>query len=134
MTEQPIEARGKNPIQSALFWAPRILGGLFAVFISLFALDIFGMGYSVWKTALALGIHLIPTAVLLAALTLSWRWEWLGGILFPGLGILYLVTTRGLHWSAYAVISGPLFLAGILFLVSWQYQRVLQRNASTGSS
>jgi len=111
-----------KPIRQAIFWAPRILGILFAIFISIFALDVFGEGYSFWETALALVMHLIPTAVLVVILILSWRWEWIGGILFPALGILYLVFAGGQHWSAYVAIAGPLFLEGILFLLSWRYR------------
>jgi hypothetical protein len=31
-----------------LFWTPRLLSILFAIFISLFALDVFGEGYGFW--------------------------------------------------------------------------------------
>ena len=118
----------KQPLKQVLFWAPRILGILFAISISLFALDVFGEGYSFGETVLALGMHLIPTAILLVVLILAWRWEWIGGILFPGLGILYLVTAGGLfNWSA-LVISGPLFLVGILFLINWQYTKAHRMN------
>jgi len=55
-----------------------ILGFLFAVFVSLFALDVFDVGYSFWETVFALGMHLIPTGILLVALILSWRWSGLG--------------------------------------------------------
>ena len=119
----------KKPLKQALFWAPRILGILFAIFISVFALDVFGQGYGLAETVLALGMHLIPTGILLVVLMLAWRWEWMGGILFPGLGLLYLVTAWGqFDWSAYLVISGPLFLEGILFLISWRYTRAHQIN------
>ncbi len=111
----------KTPLQQVLFWAPRILGLLFAAFISLFALDVFGEHRGFWQTLLALGIHLIPTALLLAVIAVSWRWEWVGAIVFPGLALFYLVSAWGrLHWSAYAAISGPMFLLGALFLVSWR--------------
>ncbi len=117
----------KKPLKQALFWAPRILGILFAIFISIFALDVFGRGFSIAETVLALGMHLIPTGILLVVLILAWRWEWMGGILFPGLGILYLVTAGGRpHWSVYLIIIGPLFLEGILFLIDWRYRKALR--------
>ncbi len=129
-TEQPIAANTDKRMQRALRWAPRVLGILFAIFISLFALDVFGEGYSFWETTLALLMHLIPTGILLVILALSWRWEWVGGILFPALGILYLVVFWGwFHWPAYAAISGPLFLEGALFLINWRYSMVHRHNA-----
>ena len=121
----------KRPVKRLLFWAPRILCILFAVFVSLFALDVFGEGYGFWGTILALLIHLIPTGVILIVLAISWRWEWVGGILFIALGVLYMVMFRGrAHWSAYLVISGPLFLVGVLFLINWLYRAELRTQRS----
>jgi hypothetical protein len=108
----------KRPVKKILFWSPRILGILIAVFVSLFALDVFGEGYSTVETIVALAMHLIPTFVILIVLGIAWRWEWIGGFLFVALGVLYIT----LFWEpsnlpAYLVISGPLFLTGILFLL-----------------
>ena len=103
-----------------LTWTPRILCLLFAVFLSLFALDVFGQGFGFWETVLALLMHLIPTGIVLVVLAVSWRWERIGAILFMALGIWYLLTAWGrFHWSAYVVIAGPLLLVGVLFLASW---------------
>ena len=54
----------------------------------------------------------------------AYRLARIGGVLFLVLGALYIVMfwDRG-HWSAYLLISGPLFLIGTLFLVSWHYRR-----------
>jgi hypothetical protein len=107
-----------------LFWAPRILCLLFIGLISLFALDVFEEHRSFWDTTIALLIHLIPTGILLVILAVSWRWELVGGLLFPALGAFYLIAFWGrFHWSAYAIISGSLFLLGALFLLSWNSRR-----------
>jgi hypothetical protein len=108
-----------------LFWTPRLLSILFAIFISLFALDVFGEGYTFWATILALLMHLIPTGIVLLALALAWRRERIGGLLFIGLGLLYLVRFQGQHWSAYLALSGPLFLIGVFFLLNWLYRAEL---------
>jgi MFS family permease len=110
----------KKPVKRLLFWAPRILCIAFALFLNLFALDVFGESQGFWKTALALLMHLIPTGLILLVLAVSWRWEWVGAILFPALGGLYLFMFWGrFPWSVYLLISGPLFLAGVLFLLGW---------------
>ncbi len=107
-----------------LFWTPRILAIAFAVFISLFALDVFDGDYGFLPTILALLIHLIPTAIIIIILIISWRWEWLGAILFTSLGLLYLLMAWArFHWSAYLVISGPLFVLGFLFFLNWIYRK-----------
>jgi hypothetical protein len=114
----------KTKMTPIIYWAPRILGILFAVFVSIFALDVFAEGYGFWETVVALVMHLVPTAITVVVLLIAWRWERVGGVLFLLLGALYIVMfwDRG-HWSAYLLISGPLFLIGTLFLVGWHYQR-----------
>ena len=108
------------PWKPILFWTPRVLTICFALFLSLFALDVFGEGLGFWKTLLALLIHLIPTWIVLAILAASWRWGWVGTVLYAALGVTYLVMAWGrFHWSAYVLISGPLFLLAGLFLVDW---------------
>lgn len=120
----------KGPVRQFLFWAPRILCILFAVFVSLLALDVFGEGYGFWETVVALLMHLIPTAIVIVVLLLAWRWEWIGGILFIALGILYIVIFwEAGEWIAYLIISGPLFLVGALFLLNWRLKVEPRANA-----
>jgi hypothetical protein len=93
------------------------------MFLSLFALDVFSEGYGFWEAILALLIHLIPVYIVVIALGIAWRWEWVGAILFIALALFYLVWSWGrFHWSAYLVISGPLVLLSILFLFNWIYR------------
>lgn len=109
----------------ALFWTPRLLSITYIVFLSLFALDVFGEGYGFWRTGLALIIHLIPALVLLVVLILAWRWEWVGAALYAGAGAFYVITVLRLRISPTAkfswilTIAGPAFLLAIMFLVNW---------------
>jgi hypothetical protein len=48
-------------MRQLLFWSPRVLTPIFAVFLSLFALDVFEEGYGFWDTVVALFMHLIPS-------------------------------------------------------------------------
>jgi hypothetical protein len=105
-----------------LRWAPQALGIAYALFLSIFALGVFSEGYGFWNTLQALAIHLIPTAVILAVLALAWRWEWIGALLFAAVGGVNLVTAlRHPEWVLdwILMISGPLFLIAVLFLISW---------------
>ena len=63
--------------------------------------------------------HLIPALVLLALVVASCRGEWIGGVAFIGLAVVYAVTmSRGrVDWMP--VISGPLAVVGVLFVGSW---------------
>ena len=114
-------------IKRVLFWMPRILCILFAMFLSLFALDVFSESHGFWETILALLIHLVPVYIVVIVLVIAWRWEWVGAILFNALAVFYVVWAWGrFHWSAYLVISGPLVLVGVLFLFNWIYRAQLR--------
>ncbi|MDD3642280.1 MAG: hypothetical protein PHQ19_02305 [Candidatus Krumholzibacteria bacterium] len=99
-----------------LRWCPRVLGICVAVFIGLFALDSVGDGIVPFL------IHLIPAFALLAVALVSYRWEWIGGIVFTGLGIVYAVGARR-HLDWVLIISGPLILTGLLFFLSRRARR-----------
>jgi len=106
--------------QRLLYWTPRILTIAFAIFISLFALDVFRAGKGFWEVTLALLIHLLPTAVILGVLSLAWQREWLGAISYVAMAILYIVRTWGrFNLGTYLIIAGPLLLIGILFTLNW---------------
>jgi len=111
-------------VSNRVEWPARILTILFAGFISIFALDVFSEGLDFWNTIPALLLHLTPAFIILFILWLSWNRSWPGAIFFPLLGLVYLITAWGkFHWTAYAVISGPLFLLGVLYFISWITKR-----------
>ena len=99
-----------------LYWLPRVLSILFAVFISLLALDVFGEGYTFWETLVALFMHLVPTFILVVAILIAWRWERVGAALFLALAVVYLVLTNGRMLT----IPIPLIIFSLLFLLSWR--------------
>lgn len=110
----------KLSLRHVLFWTPRVLGVLFISFLSMFALDVFGAGYGFWGTALALLMHLMPSLVLLAALGLSWRWPWVGGLAFIGFAVWYLVPFEMASLLfVYPLLVGVPFLIGLLFMLDW---------------
>lgn len=121
-----INARKVNKF---IYWCPRILSILFIAFLSLFSLDIFGMGLGFWGTILGLFMHNIPSIILLIVLLIAWKHEWVGGIAFILAGIFYIIMLLRnpsfewymLSWSVQ--IAGPAFLVGVLFFVGWIMKR-----------
>lgn len=109
-----------------IYWLPRVLSIAFALFISIFALDVFGVGYSFWETVLALFMHLVPTFLVLIVLVIAWRWERVGALLFVVLAGLYLSRFGAESWSW--IIAGPLLLLAVLFLFDWR----VRTQAKTG--
>lgn len=110
----------KNTIPGKIiYWTPRILSICSVIFLSLFSLDAFSGDSPVWEKLLGLLIHLVPVFILIGVVILAWKHELVGGILYIGLGILYIILV-GLHrpLSWYLGITGPLVVIGILFLLS----------------
>jgi hypothetical protein len=117
------EVAMNKTVKKLLYWTPRMVTLLFAGFVSIFALDIFGMGLPLGKMMFALAMHLIPTALILLSLLIAWRWEWVGTLLFGALGVTHLVLKGGLlPFSDLFIVAGPCFLLGILFLLSWIFR------------
>jgi hypothetical protein len=102
-----------------LFWTPRATCIAFAIFLSMFALDVFGEGYGFWKTLLVLLIHLVPTYIVLVVLAIAWRWEWIGAAGFGGLAMWYAKSAWRHHPDWVVSIAGPLLVIAVLFLVNW---------------
>ena len=99
-------------------WGARILGILYALFLSILALDVFQEGYSASETMLAFGMHLIPTVVVVIALLLAWKSARIGGLLFLILGAAFWIFFGGRDdWSGPLLVSSPLILVGALFMV-----------------
>lgn len=110
--------------RAILVWLPRALGILFCAFMSLFALDVFGMGLGFWQTLGALLIHLAPVLIVAALLAASWRWEWLGAVAFGAFGLWTLSFTAGgvMPFAVLLLVSiTPLLLAG-LFALAWVFR------------
>jgi len=115
-----------NTLKQTMFWTPRIAAILFVLFLSLFALDIFDLNLGSWGTVVGLFMHLIPSILLAIAIVLAWRWEWIGAVIFGGWAVFYIATTRGFHWSVYAIIAGIPFVIGVLFLLDWIYHKEIR--------
>jgi hypothetical protein len=112
-----------------LLWSPRILGIAVCGFLALFSLDAFGGGVSLFEALPGFAVHVAPVLALLVVVLISWRWEWVGGLVFIALAACYAYVASD-HASWVAVISGPLLLVGALFSWSWMQQRRFGRDAA----
>ncbi|NER09636.1 hypothetical protein SAMN06265375_101850 [Muriicola jejuensis] len=111
-----------------LYWSPRVLGILAILFISIFALDAFEPGLTLWQQLGAFLIHLIPSFVLLLLLLIAWKREMLGGILFFILGLVLSPVVFTLNYNMnhsvwmslgiIGVITIPFVITGALFVAN----------------
>ena len=108
-------------------WIPRALCILAILFVSMFALDSFAPGLTVWEQIGAFLMHLIPTYILIAILVVAWKWEKIGGIILMVVGLgfspsIFLLNYHrsGSIWIALGivlVINLPFVLTGALFVL-----------------
>lgn len=101
-----------------LYWIPRILNILAILFMMLFSLDVFDGPEPLSKQLLGFLIHNIPAFILGAVLFVAWKYELLGGILIIVLAAVasWFFMSRS-HSFASLIVTGPFFLAGLLFLL-----------------
>ena len=109
-------------------WMSRIFCILAILFVSMFALDSFSPGQTIWQQLGTFFIDLIPTYVLTALLIVAWKWEKIGGIIFivtglalsPFVFMLNYNRTQSVWISLFiiAIITFPFVVVGILFIMS----------------
>lgn len=120
--------------KGALFLAPRILAILYALFLGLFALDVFSDTHGLLETVAALALHLLPTFLIILVVVLAWRRDLVGVVVFAGLAVAYVVWMwRRFPLHTYVVMCTPLLLVSFLFLLSWR-QRIQVRKPESPRS
>ena len=106
-------------MKEILTWAPRIIALIYIGFLSLFALDAFDENHSFPQRITGFFIHLLPSFILMACLLIAWRHRILGGLIFLIVGMIFTVYFGTYQKaSSFLMISVPLLLAGVLFILS----------------
>jgi hypothetical protein len=99
------------------------------LFVSLFALDAFAPGLTIWQQLGNFFMHLIPSFILAGFLIVAWKWEFIGGIIFMAIGVglspfVFMLNYKRNQFSIGAslgvilMITFPFVVVGILFIVS----------------
>jgi hypothetical protein len=122
-------------------WIPRIICLLAILFVSLFALDAFAPGLTIWQQLGAFIIHLIPSFILLAFLIVAWKWEYIGGMIFLIIGvvmspIIFMHNYNMNHsvWMSLGIILAitvPFVIVGVLFMVSHSLKKKDRLNTTS---
>lgn len=112
-------------MRQLLTWMPRAIVLAFILLLIVFALDAFeGPGGVLHKMGGFL-LHLLPAAVTAGFLLVAWRWRIIGGLLMLVLGMVFTIYFQtDQSWSRFLLVSFPLLLAGVLFILSnWNAAR-----------
>lgn len=117
-------------------WVPRIICILAILFVSMFALDAFTPGPTLWQQLGDFFMHLIPSFILLILLVVAWKWELVGGIIImvTALGLtpfIFMMNYNrnhsiGMSLVIILIITFPFIIAGFLFIVSSCLKKKIQ--------
>lgn len=108
-----------------IFWTPRIAGIVIAVFVSLFALDVFDMEGSIWEKIGGFIIHALPAIIMGIVVALAWKRDWLGFVVFLIAAIFFLRFLLGNSegWLGMILLfSGPMAAIAALFWANWKWK------------
>jgi len=124
------QAQFGRRLASMLYWTPRIAGLLITLFVGIFALDVFGEGYSFWDLIVGLFMHLIPSFVLALILVLAWRWEWIGFVAYMAAAAFFMVLAfrdliQGL--GILLIFICPIVVIALLFGANWRWRTELRQ-------
>lgn len=110
-----------------IYLLPRVLGIIAILFISMFALDAFNPELTIWQQIQDFIMHLVPSFVLTLILVVAWKWEFIGGIIFLAIGVIFTplifmhnFNMNGSVWMSLgviAIITFPFILVGVLFIL-----------------
>jgi hypothetical protein len=115
-------------LQRLVIWVPRGAGLLFVLLLAALSFDVFQHGYSAGELVVAVLLHLIPAFVLLGAMLLAWKWEWVGALIFGGWALLWTILGPSGPPSVHVLIVGLPFLLAVLFVFGWH-----QRSTTHGA-
>lgn len=116
-----------------LHWLPRIICILAILFVSMFALDSFASGLTIWQQLGAFFMHLIPSFVLVTFLVIAWKWELIGGIIFIVTGLILTPIVYNMNYhrtnslevslGIILMITFPFIVVGVLFIISHSFKK-----------
>ncbi len=108
-----------SPSRRILIWTPRVLSALIVFTFALLGTDAFHQsGNKIIQFGRFL-THLLPCFLAIGTSFLAWYWPLIGGSAFLVLALSYLLTAGiGAGLQAHLIITAPLALCGVLFLVS----------------
>ncbi len=108
-----------------VYLMPRIAGIIIAVFISLFALDVFEMGGTIWQKIGGFIIHAAPALIFGLVMFFAWKRPLIGAIVF-GLGAIFFLRFvfmgSDFGFPNFLIFTSPVAIISALFYLNWKWK------------
>jgi hypothetical protein len=106
-----------------IHWAPRVAAIMIIFFISLFSLDVFGMGTSPLEVLGAFLMHNIPSMIMILFLVFAWKRPVVGFVIFLIAGVAFAVFfVRDFYALPNLLLFVfPILLIASLFYADWKW-------------
>jgi hypothetical protein len=106
-----------------IYWAPRVAAILITFFMSLFSLDVFGMGVSHLEVLGAFLMHNIPSIIMIFFLAFAWKRPVVDFVVFLIAGIAFTISfVRDIYALPNLLLSVfPILLIASLFYANWKW-------------
>ncbi|NOU19765.1 MAG: hypothetical protein HOO91_19580 [Bacteroidales bacterium] len=109
-------------MKTVLFWLPRLIAISIAIFLSVFAFDVFSMPAPFGKKMIGFTIHTIPSISILIIAIITWKKSFWGSFLFTLLFIaitFYFKTYN--NATSFLILSIPLLFIALLYTLEYFY-------------
>jgi hypothetical protein len=108
-----------------IHWAPRVAAILITFFMSLFSLDVLGMGASPLEILGALLMHNIPSIVMIVLLVFAWKRPVVGFVVFLIAAVAFTIFFVRDFYALpnFLFFVFPILLIASLFYADWKWLR-----------
>lgn len=112
-------------LATIIHWAPRVAAILITFFMSLFSLDVLGMGASPLEILGALLMHNIPSIVMIVLLVFAWKRPVVGFVVFLIAAVAFTIFfVRDFYALPNLLLFVfPILLIASLFYADWKWLR-----------
>lgn len=106
--------------KKTLYWFPRIVSFLFALFIGMFSLDSFDGKSSIGDQFIGFAIHNIPTVIILIISIISLKKDIVGAVFFFLISVILIyITGNKLDVARFFLLVFPALLISLLFVYNY---------------
>lgn len=117
----------KSSTKEIIIWTPRVICIAAAMFMFLFAFNVFNQHDEFNTAAFAFLSKLLPVFIIIFLLIISMRWALVGAIVFNLAGFSYIIYNWGkFSFISYLGVTVPIFVVGVFFLFNWLYKEDIE--------